>query len=202
MNKKELINSLLLDIAHDEPISKVMLLAQAISLELKNKRFADWVRNEQRGYGDGVEIPKYREAPCILRADIFIPFQGIMTNFTIPTDIIDRQDVKNFLSSAKLGQSLSELEEISQKSKDGELRLGVPGKIFPILDKLLTRGNVQSAYRAFSSSIPKSIINTVKSRLLDYISFMSEEINMEENFKDEEIQSKLDALFVKYIWND
>ena len=50
MDKKELINKLILDLAQDAPMSQVMLMAQAVSFELQNKLFSDWVRKEQRGY--------------------------------------------------------------------------------------------------------------------------------------------------------
>ena len=48
MDKKELINKLILDLAQDAPMSQVMLMAQAVSFELQNKLFSDWVRKEQR----------------------------------------------------------------------------------------------------------------------------------------------------------
>lgn len=50
MDKKELINMLILDLAQDAPMSHVMLMAQAVSFELQNKLFSDWIRKEQRGY--------------------------------------------------------------------------------------------------------------------------------------------------------
>lgn len=115
MDKKVLIDKLLLDLADDAPMSKLMLKAQAVSFELKNQKFSIWVRNEQRGYKDGESIPKYREVECILKVDIFIPFQGIVTNFTIPVDLIKDKTIRQFLSSTKLALSLSELEDISKK---------------------------------------------------------------------------------------
>ena len=50
MNKRDLIRDLLQSLAHDEPMHKVMMLAQAVSFELYNKSFSDWVRKEQRCY--------------------------------------------------------------------------------------------------------------------------------------------------------
>lgn len=80
MDKKELINKLILDLAQDAPMSQVMLMAQAVSFELQNKLFSDWIRKEQRGYDKckDNEIPSYREVSCILKVDLN-PF-GIALN--------------------------------------------------------------------------------------------------------------------------
>lgn len=54
-----------------------------------------------------------------------------MTNFTIPADIIKEANVRNFVTSVKLPQSLTELEQIHSQNGGGEIKLGVPGSIFP-----------------------------------------------------------------------
>ena len=204
MNKRDLIRDLINSLAHDEPMSKVMIMAQAVSFELYNNLFSDWVRKEQRGYHNckDKDIPQYRDIPCILRADIFIPFRGMMTNFTIPADIIKEANVRNFVSSVKLPQSLTELEQIHSQNGGGEIKLGVPGSIFPFLDKYLETGNVQRAYRSVSATVPSAIINTVKAKMLDFLSYMNREIDLDVDFHDEKIQEHLTNLFKKYIWNE
>lgn len=48
MDKKQLINNLLLDLAQDASMNKVMSMAQAISFELYNDLFSDWLeRNKE-----------------------------------------------------------------------------------------------------------------------------------------------------------
>ncbi len=204
MNKRDLIRDLINSLAHDEPMSKVMMMTQAVSFELYNNLFSDWVRKEQRGYHNckDKDIPQYRDIPCILRADIFIPFRGMMTNFTIPADIIKEANVRNFVSSVKLPQSLTELEQIHNQNGGGEIKLGVPGSIFPFLDKYLETGNVQRAYRSVSATVPSAIINTVKAKMLDFLSYMNREIDLDVDFHDEKIQEHLTNLFKKYIWNE
>ena len=200
MDKCELINKLLMELAEDAPMAKVMLMAQAVSFELRNKRFSNWVRQEQRGYADGQDIPQYREVQCILKVDIFVPFQGVMTNFTIPTDTISDPSVRKFVSSAKLSQSLSELELINQQNSGNELRLGVPGNVFPHIDRVLNKGNVQRAYRAISPTAPLAILNSVKAKLLDFFSYLNQDIDLNGNFQDQVIQDKIDKLFEQNIW--
>lgn len=202
MNKKELIRDLLGLLAHDEPMSKVMMMAQAVSFELYCDSFSNWVRKEQRGYQNGDDIPQYRETPCVIKADIFIPFRGIMTNYTLPAEIVKEPKVRKFISSVKLPQSLPELEQICNQNGGGEIMLGVPGSIFPYLDNSLETGNVQRAYRSISATVPLSIINTVKAKLLDFFSYMSREIDMDMDFRDGSIQKQIDNLFYKYIWNE
>lgn len=204
MNKRELIRDLMKSLAHDEPMSKVMMMAQAVSFELYNDAFSNWVRKEQRGYHNykDKEIPQYRDFPCILRADIFIPYRGMLTNFTIPKDNIQEISVRRFVSSVKLPQSLSELEQIHNQNGGGEIKLGVPGRIFPFLDNLLESGNVQRAYRVVASTVPSAIINTVKAKMLDYFSYMNREIDLDADFREEIIQKQLVQLFNKYIWNE
>lgn len=200
MDKCELINKLLMELADDAPMSKVMLMAQAVSFELHNKKFSNWVRQEQRGYATDQDIPQYREVQCILKVDIFVPFQGVMTNFTIPIDIISEPSVRKFVSSAKLSQSLSELELINQQNSGEELRLGVPGNVFPYIDKVLNKGNVQRAYRATSATAPLAILNSVKAKLLDFFSYLNQDLDLNENFQNQVIQEKIDKLFDQYIW--
>lgn len=203
MDKKELINKLILDLAQDAPMSKVMLMAQAVSFELQNNLFSDWVRKERRGYDKckDNEIPSYREVSCILKVDIFIPFRGMVTNFTVPEGVIKDPRVKKFVTSIKLPQSLSELEEIQKNNVDSTLRLGVPSSIFPYIDSVLNNGTVQGATRMISSTTPSLIINRVKAKMLDYFSFMSKQVDMDADFRESSIQTQLDNLFDTYIWN-
>lgn len=204
MDKKQLINNLLLDLAQDASMNKVMLMAQAISFELYNDLFSDWVRKEQRGYYNckQEEIPLYREFPCGLKVDIFLPYRGIVTNYMIPQDIIEERLAKDFLSSVKLPQSLAELEHIKSKNDDSELQLGVPASIFPYINQSLDDGEVQRATRVVSAAAPSAIINCVKAKLLDFFSYMSKSIDLDSDFQGEGIQCKLNELFNKYIWNE
>lgn len=204
MDKKELINKLILDLAQDAPMSKVMLMAQAVSFELQNNLFSDWVRKEQRGYDKckDNEIPSYREVSCILKVDVFIPFRGMLTNFTVPEGVIKDPMVKKFITSVKLPQSLSELEEIQKNNVDSTLRLGVPSNIFPYIDRVLNNGTVQGATRMISSTTPILIINRVKAKMLDYFSFMSKQVDMDADFHESSIQIQLNNLFNTYIWNE
>lgn len=204
MDKKELINKLILDLAQDAPMSKVMLMAQAVSFELQNNLFSDWVRKEQRGYDKckDNEIPSYREVSCILKVDVFIPFRGMLTNFTVPEGVIKDPTVKKFITSVKLPQSLSELEEIQKNNVDSTLRLGVPSNVFPYIDRVLNNGTVQGATRMISSTTPSLIINRVKAKMLDYFSFMSKQVDMDADFHESSIQIQLNDLFNTYIWNE
>ena len=204
MNKKDLIRDLINSLAHNEPMDKVMMMAQAVSFELYNQKFSDWVRKEQRGYynSNDKDIPQYRDIPCILRVDIFIPFKGMMKNFTIPSDIIKEPNVRNMVSSVKLPQSLTELEQIYSQNGGKEIKLGVPGSIFPFLDKYLETGSVQRAYRVLSTTAPLAIVNTVKAKMLDFFSYMSRETDLDANFRDEKIQEHITDLFNNYIWNE
>ena len=204
MDKKELINKLILDLAQDAPMSKVMLMAQAVSFELQNSLFSDWVRKEQRGYDKckDNEIPSYREVSCILKVDVFIPFRGMLTNFTVPEGVIKDPTVKKFITNVKLPQSLSELEEIQKNNVDSTLRLGVPSHIFPYIDRVLNNGTVQGATRMISSTTPSLIINRVKAKMLDYFSFMSKQVDMDADFHESSIQIQLNDLFNTYIWNE
>ena len=201
MNKRDLIRELLQSLAHDEPMHKVMMLAQAVSFELYNKSFSEWVRKEQRGYLNDNEIPQYREVSCVLKADIFIPFRGILTNYPIPPEIIQDKNIRKVISSIKLPQSLSELEQINKQNNGGQIQLGVPGTIFPIIDQSLQQGNVQRAYRAISATVPSSIINIVKAKMLDFFSCLNRDIDLDLDFQEAKIQDQVETLFKTNIWN-
>ena len=110
--------------------------------------------------------------------------------------------VKKFVTSVKLSQSLSELEEIQKNNVDSTLRLGVPSNIFPYIDSVLNNGTVQGATRMISSTTPSLIINRVKAKMLDYFSFMSKQIDIDADFRESSVQKQLDNLFNSYIWNE
>lgn len=204
MNKKDLIRDLVMLLAHDEPMNKVMMMAQAVSFELYNNSFSDWVRKEQRGYFNTKDddIPQYRDIPCILKVDIFIPFRGVLSNFTIPIDVIKEPHVRKFVSSVKLPQSLSELEQIHSQNSGHDIKLGIPGSFFPYIDKILEKGNVQGAYRVVTATAPSAIINTVKAKMLDFFSQMSRDLDLDSDFNNDRIQDLLEKLFKQNIWNE
>lgn len=126
----------------------------------------------------------------------------MITNFTVPEGAIKDPMVKKFVTSVKLPQSLSELEEIQKNNVDSTLRLGVPSNIFPYIDSVLNNGTVQGATRMISSTTPSLIINRVKAKMLDYFSFMSKQVDMDADFRELSVQKQLNNLFNSYIWNE
>ncbi len=152
-------------------VAIVDLLRQCkvLAARLKHKEFADWVNSELNGYLNPDEVPEYRiiylSSPV---GDFSGPFGSGLRNAPIPLTLIPA-DFREFLYKRKISQPLAEVEDLSKS--DGNLMFPWPGDVIAFMQKEAIYQNMVlvSARSNIAPAIFKGIIDTVRTRVLDYV---------------------------------
>jgi hypothetical protein len=183
MNIKVLIESCIDDLMNNQPISKTFLKVQTISFYLKNDQFYKWFNNEKDGYKSAKNLPEYRKTKCQVFANINNPYKGLYTNYHIPVDQVKNDMIKEFLANCSFCESIIELENLAQTQEEGSIRKYVPGFAHSEIQKLFSQGYyIDAAWQTVSKFTVVSIVESVKSKLLQFFLEMNEQFNNDINF--------------------
>ena len=84
----------IIDVAVDDKTSLPVLLRKCLVLahRLKNERLQRWVKKELDGYADDDALPDYRQTNAISKGVFFGPTGLELTNYPIPTVVLNEQD--------------------------------------------------------------------------------------------------------------
>lgn len=183
MDTKKLIENIIEDLVGDAPIAKIMLKLQAIAYSLKNKEFKEWIDKEQNGYPNAKDLPDYRIVGCSVMVDIALPFRQIFRNYRFPVDLIADEKKRDFLRLARLTESISSLESMSLNADAKQtLALPIPGFMWADINKCLdSDGNIIAAYQEFSHAAVRSVVDTFKSKLLQFFLELSSQMDIDLN---------------------
>ena len=144
--QKEAISS---NIKVSDLLRKALIVAAKLSLV----DFQNWVKKELNGYGDGDEIPKYREIKGTIKARN--PYRGWESVKSKDPSYIDK------LSHVNAIQTIAELEHlIEEGDKENALQAELPNKI---------QGNYRWPIAIFfSRSCIVGIVDSVKTIVLNW----------------------------------
>lgn len=183
MNIKTLIESIIMDLTSNESISTIMLKAQAIAFYIKDEAFSNWIKLEQNGYSNKNDIPEYRKKACAVKVDLSLHHQArILYGLDFPADAIQDDFVKNYLSYIYFNNPISDLEQYCNNPGNGVISENVIVRAFPYINKHYPKGNIEGAHKIADISSVKSIIDIVKSKLLEFFLNFEEQIDLNINF--------------------
>ena len=196
-------NGLIEDLTGSVPISTVMLKAQVLAKCLGNEDFSKWVELEQNGYF-GVprdSIPQYRVIPCGVKANVSIPFRGMYTDFDVPVDAISDKKTVEYLSHMYISQPIGEIERLANTDNSGHLTSQLPAVAFRIISSLFPNGNVEGCWQHTGQAAIGSIVDTVKSLLLNFIMYFCTEGTLEFDIKSLSRRDTVQQVFNQTINN-
>ena len=183
INIKELIESCIADLMNNQPLSTIFLKVQTMSFYLKNDQFKKWFDSERNGYQSIKGIPDYRKTGCQVFGNINNPFKGIYKNYHIPIDQVGNDTIRDFLANCSFCESIIELENLSTSSEEGSIRKYVPGFAYSEIQKSFSAGNyVEAVWQTVSRSTVVNIVESVKSKLLQFFLEMDDQFNNDINF--------------------
>ena len=175
-------------------MSDLLRKALFVATKLKHDDFRDWISNELKGYAESAPIPKYRHVHCIIK--LVNPGRGLI-DFVLPSKVEDQ------LSTLYIKQSIESILDEVDKCDNGFLTYSFPSEITEYLRKNQIDTDFQ-AVRVFSSSNLVSIVDTVKTAILEWslkledegilgtnLTFTQEEKTMSKNINIENFQGIL-----------
>ena len=178
---KKQIESIIEDLVNNASISSILLKAQAIAFYLKDDTFSNWIKAEQNGYPNINELPEYRKIKCAIKVDVSIPFQGIYNNMDFPIDAIDDANIRDDLSHIYFCDPITVLEKLGDNQKNDILKVNASAFLYSIIGDHYN-GNIEGVRKITNTSSAKAIIDSVKSKLLDFFLKIEEQIDLNVNF--------------------
>lgn len=175
---KEMIESAIHSLTNGDTISNIMLKAQAIAYSLKNEEFKKWIKLEQRGYGDDDNISEYRKIPCGVIVKVAIPFFIGEREIPIPPYSIPNDEINKRLYFIVMKQPLTEIESLIKIKENHIFHMKIPASLFPSFKPILRPDvSIQDAWQYAEKSSLESIIDNVKSRLLEFFQELDNNID-------------------------
>ena len=162
-------------------VSDLIRSCLIIATKLKNKDIKEWLNKELYGYEIDDEIPQYRLVPMSVK--FFNPHYGWCPY------IINNSKFNKVLSEMPLRQKISELYEMSKSNNS--LLFDTP---FSVKKELLKEIPFESDINYVCNPIYiKGIIDTIKSKMLEWILSLEENDIVDTNYifnKDQILKSK------------
>lgn len=197
MDVKKLIESVIYQLANNEPLSELVPKLQVISKLLKNDKFKSWVESEFiYGYSGNSDIPDYRKITMSNVKASFIQHQGFgrmmqYTNFDIPIINLGNE-IYNEFASISIRQTVFSIDRILKENKgDIHLSLTQYEKVL-VQSEILENCEISNISKIASREYFLNIISKAKAKLLDIFLELNEtvfenEINFNVMEKKEEI---------------
>lgn len=195
---KDFIDKIIADLGDDRPITGILLKSQIVASRLGNREFQEWISNEQNGYPSAKNIPDYRVLGAIVKADISLPFRGIIQNYTIPIGVFKEDFFLNKnLSRVRVTQSLSEIERLCEGNEDNNLAFNCPAIVYPEVNKYVD-GNVERVWREVSGASILGIVDSFQSKLLAFFLDLDKKINAGVDFSKIEGKNQIGQIMNNY----
>ncbi len=181
----KLINDIIELLGADEPnLTNALLKTKIVLHKLGKSDLIEWVNNEINGYSEDANVPTYR----LVNAQVLANFANMAYQYTrhpIPISHLDKE-YRESLKTTRLRQSLKVLEEFAA-NEGGSIQSPIPVEANPLLRKGLDSSfHIQKAWCEIDGSAITQILIEVRSRLLDFILKLSE--NLGENLSDQEVK--------------
>ena len=172
-------------------LSEVLRLCMRLGKQLKNDKLTLWARSELDGYSSVTDLPDYRILPGAVLADFSGPFGSGLRNAQVPKFSVDKDD-RDWLFSNKMLQPVAELERLTKGKESETLKSPWPADVVAYYQrKEIYEGMVLvSAWRTLTKPSLIGILDTIRTRVLDFILQIEDEIDFENSSDSSESVKK------------
>lgn len=158
---------------HTQEIRLADILRQCKSLayKLDYSPLKNWVNYELTGYYDSIELPDYRSVKYV---PIFGDLQGLHFGNIVflnqrPLGVkssFPKEHIKS-LHTRQFSENVAGLQAIIDSSKGESIPFSLPMSVYPHLETY-TNASLVRAYRLVSFDVVVGILDTIKTRILDF----------------------------------
>lgn len=196
----KLINEIIETLSsQDASLTDALLKTKVLLHKIGHQELTQWVNHELNGYSDADSLPAYRILPVQVLVD-GVSMVGQWTSHPIPLMHLDGQ-LREFLETARLYQSLAVLEKLADKATDGILEMAIPMEMNGRLGLGLRKGvKIQRAWRAIGQADVVSVFVQVRSRLLDFVLALQDQLG--ENVSDKDLKQRTGSFDAAGLFNN
>jgi hypothetical protein len=175
----KVINEIIDECSNNEvKLVNVLTKSQVLAYNLNKKKFKNWIECELNGYPENIRLPKYRTMQAA-------PFGTIeyetskKINVLIPHSHLPKE-IKLMLTSVKVGNSITSIEEAILVGMNGRLEK----EFFPKYCEFLGLGlpgnpNIHSVWIVIDRNGLAQLVSAVRSKLLELLFKLKDEIGVE-----------------------
>ena len=206
MDTKQIIESLIKDLYENKSLSDVFLKLQTVVYILKNDRLTEWFNNENNGYEKGIELPPYRILPVLYYAQVEQDrgFAGSLMHkrFNLPIDLIEDKNIQKIISKLELNEPINSICDLISNDAEGTISITVPNTSFAISlfqKRLHSNCYIHSIWREIPKNGVQNIISQIKSKLLQFLLEINDNLNLNISFTAMENKEKIEKAFNQTI---
>lgn len=186
-------------------LDEALLKTKVLLHQIGQKELVGWVNSELVGYGPTDDLPDYRAIRARLFGHITNGFYT-HTNIALPVAHLTKNQL-TYLEGNGMRQGLGVLEKLIADTKaSNSLARPISPERYALLSKPLDGDyHVQRAWAQIETSQLRQILTQVRSRLLDFILELREEVGMQTPDKDiKKMTSELDVpgMFGRSVFGD
>jgi AbiTii-like protein len=171
------------------PLSEVLRLCLRLGKQLGNEKLSSWALAELNGYNSVKELPDYRVQSVRVLGHFSGPFGSGLQNAPIPQISIDKEHRDNLFTSHLL-DPVAELEQLSSGDQTQELQSHWPADAIAYYQrKQIYEGMViADAWRVLSKSTIAGVLDTIRTRVLDFILSIEDELDIRRHGDKKEVE--------------
>lgn len=175
MDINQICEEIVYDITRKTTIAEVLLKTQVLSSMVDIEDFSKWLNYEQNGYPESLKVPEYRKLGCSVTASLTIPFHVGQTEMNVPVDAISHKGVREMLSKVYYVSAAVEAERLAETGNEGRLRKLTPAMGYKYVQELFPTAHVEAVFQDLSPFSFATLIENVKSRILNFILGLNKE---------------------------
>lgn len=153
---------------------------KVLAARLKHREFADWIGRELNGYSRDDDLPAYRQVKVQSFGDFAGPFGSSMKNAPIPIALVPAE-FRHLAQEQNFDEPVASLYEVVSQSKatsQTNLHGKWPGDMIAYMQhraQMYEHMVLVDAWRLIPASTINGILDTVRTRILDFALAIEEE---------------------------
>lgn len=195
MDINKICEEIVSDIIGKSSIAEILLKTQLLAAATGVEGFQKWVSQEQNGYEKPLEVPEYRRLHCNVTALLSIPFHAGHTEMNVPVDAIQHKEAQRMLSTVFYDRPALEAERIASSPEEARLRKPTPGMGHQFVQPLFPDAHLEAVYQDLTPAEFASLIESVKSKILNFILRLDSEGVISLALKKADSQSQASKVF-------
>lgn len=159
---------------------------QVLASKLGSKPLEDWLICESNGYPDDIDVPDYRKSNLTIQGNFWDPFGNSIKNWVIPPATLPEK-AKEIYANYPFRESISTIQSTLESIKENGGSIRLETKDLKLLLEPIHNYKCAECWAVIDTAKLTEILNTVRSRILDFI------LAIEEQYPNLEIESPSDA---------
>ncbi len=161
----------------DVDLADLLRKCKVLASRLKHAEFGDWVTNELNGYPDNAEVPAYRKLRVHSLGHFTGPFGSGMRNAPIPAALVPEK-LRHVVHDQVFLEPVGALAAHVSKQKNTTLHAKWPADIIAYLQRrhpMYEDMVLADAWRVIPSAAIRGILDTIRTRVLDFALALEEQ---------------------------